>query len=95
MAQGPLCLVLHTHLPYVRHPEYENFLEESWLFGALTESYIPLIRIFDNLILENIDFRLTISLSPTLLCMLKGIFVWATARQETSGAANRGISPMK
>jgi len=24
-------MVLHAHLPYVRHPEYPQFLEEDWL----------------------------------------------------------------
>ena len=28
-AKGYLTLVLHAHLPYVRHPEYEEFLEEG------------------------------------------------------------------
>ena len=28
MPLGYLCLVLHAHLPYVRHPEYDDFLEE-------------------------------------------------------------------
>ena len=32
-------LVLHAHLPYVRHPEYKSFLEEYWLFEAITETY--------------------------------------------------------
>jgi len=30
--QGYLSLVLHAHLPFVRHPEHEKFLEENWLF---------------------------------------------------------------
>jgi len=34
--------VLHSHLPFVKHPEYEYFLEEHWLFEAITETYIPL-----------------------------------------------------
>ncbi|MFH1076264.1 MAG: 1,4-alpha-glucan branching protein domain-containing protein [Pseudomonadota bacterium] len=71
MAKGFLCLLLHAHLPYVRHPEYEDFLEEDWFFEALTESYIPLIDVFDNLLLEGIPFRITISLSPSLICMLE------------------------
>ena len=25
--QGYLALVLHAHLPFVRHPEYDEFLE--------------------------------------------------------------------
>jgi len=29
--QGYLALVLHAHLPYVRHPEEKYFLEENWL----------------------------------------------------------------
>jgi predicted glycosyl hydrolase (DUF1957 family) len=29
-------------------PEHERFLEESWLFEAITESYLPLIQIIDG-----------------------------------------------
>ena len=66
MAKGYLCLVLHAHLPYVRHPEHENFLEERWLYEAITETYIPLIQVFDRLLEDNVQFRLTMTLSPTL-----------------------------
>ncbi|HOV78972.1 MAG TPA: DUF1957 domain-containing protein [Bacillota bacterium] len=69
MSKGFLCLVLHAHLPYVRHPEHEDFLEEKWLFEALTEAYIPLIQVFDRLIEENVRFRLTVTLSPPLISM--------------------------
>jgi hypothetical protein len=31
MRKGYLALVLHAHLPFVRHPEYPEFLEEDWL----------------------------------------------------------------
>ncbi|HUV37491.1 MAG TPA: 1,4-alpha-glucan branching protein domain-containing protein [Patescibacteria group bacterium] len=68
--KGYLSLVLHAHLPYVRHPEYDEFLEEDWFFEALTETYIPLIEAFDRLIEDGVDFRLTLSLTPTLLSML-------------------------
>ncbi|TEB11408.1 1,4-alpha-glucan branching enzyme [Pelotomaculum sp. FP] len=70
MATGYLCLVLHAHLPYVRHPEHENFLEERWLYEAITETYIPLIQAFDRLIGDGISFRLTMTLSPPLISML-------------------------
>lgn len=70
MVTGYLCLVLHAHLPYVRHPEYEYFLEERWLYEAITETYVPLLETIENLLEDNIDFRITISLSPTLLEML-------------------------
>ncbi len=70
MGKGYLSLVLHAHLPFVRHHEHEKFLEEDWLYEAITETYIPLINIFDRLIEDGIDFRLTMSLSPPLLAML-------------------------
>jgi 1,4-alpha-glucan branching enzyme len=70
MNKGYLCLILHGHLPYVRHPEHEDFLEEDWLYEAITETYIPLISIFERLLDEKIDFRITFTLSPTLISML-------------------------
>jgi 1,4-alpha-glucan branching enzyme len=69
--QGYLSIVLHAHLPFVRHPEHEKFLEESWLFEAVTETYIPLIQILENWRRDGIDARLTLSLSPTLCAMLQ------------------------
>jgi 1,4-alpha-glucan branching enzyme len=49
MQKGFLSIVLHAHLPFVRHPEYDNFFEEIWLFEAITECYIPLIRSLEKL----------------------------------------------
>ncbi|MHC4870678.1 MAG: glycoside hydrolase family 57 protein [Planctomycetota bacterium] len=68
---GYLSIVLHAHLPFVRHPEYDNFLEEHWLFEAITETYIPLLRVFDRLENENVDYNILLSLSPTLISMLE------------------------
>jgi len=70
LAKGYLCFVLHAHLPFVRHPEHEFFLEERWLYEAITETYVPLIEAFDELVEENILFRLTFSFSPPLMTML-------------------------
>lgn len=70
MTVGYLSLVLHAHLPFVRHPEHEFFLEEDWLFEAITETYIPLIQAFENLCTDGIDFRITMSMTPPLLSML-------------------------
>ncbi len=70
MHKGYLCLVLHGHLPYVRHPEHEDFLEEDWLYEGITETYIPLIAVFEKLLEDGVDFRLTMTLSPTLISML-------------------------
>jgi 1,4-alpha-glucan branching enzyme len=68
--KGYLALVLHAHLPYVRHPEYERFLEEDWLFEAITETYIPLIEAFDALLRDKIPFQITMSITPPLAGML-------------------------
>ena len=70
MPQGYLALVLHAHLPYVRHPEYEEFLEEDWFYQALTETYIPLIHALEGWLRDGVPFRLTLSLTPTLLSMM-------------------------
>ena len=71
MTRGYLALVLHAHLPYVRHPEHEHFLEEHWFYEAMTETYVPLIHVFEGLLADGIDFRLTLSLSPTLAAMMR------------------------
>ncbi|MGK7344823.1 MAG: glycoside hydrolase family 57 protein [Candidatus Nitrospinota bacterium M3_3B_026] len=70
MDTGYLALVLHAHLPYVRHPEHEEFLEEDWLYEAVTETYLPLLTVFEGLLKDGIDFKVTVSLSPTLIAML-------------------------
>lgn len=71
MSSGYLSLILHAHLPFVRHPEYDDFLEEDWLYEAITETYIPLINVMDGLLTDGVDFRLTMSLTPPLCGMLR------------------------
>lgn len=70
MAHGYLAIVLHAHLPFVRHPEAPSYMEEEWFFEAVTETYIPLLLAFERLARDDVDFRLTLSMSPTLLSML-------------------------
>jgi 1,4-alpha-glucan branching enzyme len=70
MPKGYLSLILHAHLPFVRHPEYEDFLEEDWFYEAITETYIPLINMMDGLLNDGVDFRLTMSMTPPLCSML-------------------------
>ncbi|MGF1576766.1 MAG: glycoside hydrolase family 57 protein [Cyanophyceae cyanobacterium] len=71
MTTGYLALVLHAHLPFVRHPEQDFVLEEEWLYEAITETYAPLIMMFEGLIRDGIDFRFTMSLTPPLISMLR------------------------
>ena len=68
--EGYLALVLHAHLPFIRHPEFENALEENWLYECITECYVPLLLAFDDLAKQGVDFQLTVSISPTLASML-------------------------
>src|SRR5687767_13222490 len=68
--QGYLSLVLHAHLRFVRHPEHERFLEEDWLYEAITETYLPLVQIMDGWLRDGMDTRLTLTLTPTLCSML-------------------------
>ena len=69
MPQGFLSIILHAHLPYVRHPEHPDFLEEMWLYEAITETYIPLLDMFEDLVKDQVDFRITMSLTPPLVSM--------------------------
>lgn len=70
MIKGYWIPVLHSHLPFVKHPKYDYFLEEHWLFEAITECYIPLLRNLKRLNKAKIDFRLTVSITPPLAEML-------------------------
>jgi 1,4-alpha-glucan branching enzyme len=75
MAKGYLAIILHAHLPYVRHPEHEDSLEENWLYEAITEVYVPLLLGLGELEERGIDFRLTFTLTPTLASMLQDHFL--------------------
>jgi 1,4-alpha-glucan branching enzyme len=68
-------LFLHAHLPYVRHPEEQNGLAETWLYEAITETYIPLLRVAEGWLRDRLPARLTVSLSPPLLEMLRDEFL--------------------
>jgi len=70
MTIGYLALVLHAHLPFVRHPESNYVLEEDWLYEAITETYIPLLKMFEGLKRDGIDFKITMSMTPPLVSML-------------------------
>src|SRR3954463_9924555 len=71
MSRGYLALVLHAHLPYVRHPEHRYFLEENWLYEAITATYLPLLEVWQNLARDGVPFKVTMSMSPPLVSMLR------------------------
>lgn len=71
MRTGFYSLFLHAHLPFVRHPDHVYFLEENWLFEAISETYIPLLQMFERLMDEGVRFRITMSITPPLINMLQ------------------------
>jgi 1,4-alpha-glucan branching enzyme len=64
-------LVLHAHLPFVRHPEYEDFLEEDWLYEAVFESYLPLLQMLRRQQQDGVPAQITFTFTPTLCEMLR------------------------
>lgn len=70
MPIGYFSLILHAHLPFVRHPEYPEFLEEDWFYEAVTEVYLPLIFVFQSLHESGMKPRLAMNISPPLCEML-------------------------
>ncbi len=70
-SKGYFALVLHAHLPFVRHPHNHNHLEELWLFEAMTDTYLPLIELMDGWARDGVPFRIAMSVTPTLASMLR------------------------
>lgn len=70
--RGRVAFVLHAHLPWLREPGDAIASEERWFFEALWECYLPLLALLGSLDApSNGAPLLTLSLSPTLLAMLR------------------------
>jgi 1,4-alpha-glucan branching enzyme len=98
-AKGYLALVLHAHLPFVRHPEFPDFLEEDWFFEAVVETYAPLLMRFEKLREEKVPFQVTMTVTPPLATMMQDGVLQSRLRlyldkrielleKETKNAAN-------
>lgn len=66
---GSLAIVLHAHLPWVRHPEHDRFLEEYWLFEAVAECYLPLLGLLRGWDRDGVEWGLNLGITPTLAAM--------------------------
>ncbi|MDY6989924.1 MAG: 1,4-alpha-glucan branching protein domain-containing protein [Thermodesulfobacteriota bacterium] len=95
MEKGYLAIVLHAHLPFVRHPEYADALEENWLFEAITDTYIPLLSVLERLVEDGITFRLTLSITPTLASMLADPFLQSRYRNRLQRLIELGKKELK
>ena len=78
-SQGKMIFHMHAHLPFVW--ERINYgtsgywrpggYVEEWFHEAMRETYLPLIRVFDQLIKEGVDFKVSMDISPTLCNMMR------------------------
>jgi 1,4-alpha-glucan branching enzyme len=92
---GYLALILHAHLPYVRHPEHENFLEEDWLYEAITETYLPLLDALYRMADDGVPFALTLSLTPPLCHMLRDPLLQERATRHLERTVSLARSEMR
>jgi 1,4-alpha-glucan branching enzyme len=77
---GTILLVLNAHLPFVMdyQKNSENLffsVEEDWFFEVLSETYLPLLVVFERLAAAGVPFSLGISLSPLLCHMMQDEFL--------------------
>ena len=85
LVRGYFLLVLHTHLPFIRHPEYPDFLEEDWFYEAMNECYLPLLIRFRRLKEKGMRFRITMSLTPPLCNMLQDPMLMERYQKKLEG----------
>ena len=69
-SSGYLAIVLNAHTPYIHHIKPQLHNDDYWLFDHILDSYFPLLDMMERLYTEGVPYRLTLSLSPTLLEML-------------------------
>lgn len=76
---GHLIVHLHAHLPFIAEPV--NFTAgdtwrpqgypQEWYPEAVRETYLPLLDLFETLLKEGVDFKLSMDISPSLVAMMK------------------------
>jgi 1,4-alpha-glucan branching enzyme len=86
-----ISIVLNAHTPFVRCPGQADMPQEHWFFDSLSDTYIPLLEVFDRLDRDHIPFRMGLSLSPVLCHMLDdefliGRYIEYTGKQIEFGA---------
>ncbi len=92
---GRLVLFLHAHLPFVRHPEHPSFLEEDWLYEAITETYLPCLNLLRGWHLGGLPVRLTMSITPTLCAMLSDELLMKRYIKRVKSLAERADAEAK
>lgn len=75
MKPNNLLFILDGFLPYVRDEIEKSLIEESWLFNAVSYTYLPVIRMCGKLKNEGIPFKLGAVFEPALCDMLEDPFL--------------------
>lgn len=66
---GEAALVLHAHLPDVRHAGREDAAAERRFYETITDSILPLAEMLERLGQEGADCRVTLAMTPVLMAM--------------------------
>jgi 1,4-alpha-glucan branching enzyme len=67
---GVFSIIIHAHHPFVPPEEGRLSVREQNFFEALSETYIPLLMLFDSLERDGVPFRLSMAISPSFCSML-------------------------
>lgn len=62
---GSLLLVLHTHMPYVRKNGVFP-VGEDWLYQVMSRTYLPLIRLLEELEISGRESCMALTMTPVL-----------------------------
>lgn len=72
--KGWFCLVLHTHMPYVRRNGAFP-VGEDWLYKAMSDTYLPLLGMLSQLEDEGLESCLALTVTPVLAEQLADPYV--------------------
>lgn len=75
MKTGNIVFIIDAFLPYVRNEIGDGLAEEDWFFNSISYTYIPLIKMCENLKKDGIDFKFGIVFEPVLCDMLNDPFL--------------------
>lgn len=81
MADKKIVLLLNANQEYIRHIQDDDLKkyapEINGLFEAITNTYLPLLDMFERLESENVPFRIQMVMSPVLCTLLEDTVVQA------------------
>lgn len=69
MSAGTVCVVLHTHLPWLAHAG-EWPVGEEWLYQSWSASYLPVVALLERLADEGHRDVVTLGVTPVLAAQL-------------------------